>query len=189
MKHLTDEEIMDGIYRNDPAVPRYLYKILLGKVERFIAKRGGDQESARDIFQDAMMVIYDKVRKKELVLTCSFSTYLFSICKNLWLQEIRSRSYNIIDHSQLDNIVEEPLESEELEGELIDLIKYHFNKLTRDCQKILELHLNRISLTDICRILGYKDEKYAADRKYRCKKYLFNSVTSDPRYKSLINGL
>jgi len=189
MEHYTDEQIMDGIYRKDPAILRYLYKIQLGKIERFIVKKGGDQETARDIFQEAMMVIYNKIRGKELVLTCSFSTYLFAICKNLWLQELRSRSYKVLDHSQLDNMVEEPEEDEELSNELMELVKYHFGKLSKDCQKVLELHFNRKSLTDICKVLGYKDEKYTADRKYRCKKYLFNSVTGDPRYKSLINGV
>jgi len=189
MEHYTDEQIMDGIYRKDPAILGYLYKIQLGKIEGFIVKKGGDLEIARDIFQEAMMVIYNKIRDRKLVLTCSFSTYLFAICKNLWLQEVRSRSYKVLDHSQLDNMVEEPGEDEELNHELLELVKYHFSKLSKDCQKVLELHFKRESLTDICKVLGYKDEKYTADRKYRCKKYLFNSVTGDPRYKSLINGL
>ena len=189
MEHFTDEQIMDGLYRKDPSVLRYLYKIQLGKIEGFIAKRGGDRETARDIFQEAMMIVYNKVRNKELVLTCSFSTYLFAVCKNLWLQETRSRNYHVIDHAQMDNVVEESAEDDEITNQLVELVKYHFSKLTEDCQKILELHFRRKSLTDICEILRYKDEKYAADRKYRCKKYLFNSVTADPRYKSLINGL
>ena len=189
MEQYNDEQIMDGIYRKDSSILRYLYKIQLGRIERFIVKKGGDQDTARDIFQEAMMVVYNKIRSKKLVLTCSFSTYLFAICKNLWLQEIRSKNYNILDHSQLDNMVEEPGEDEDHNNELMELVKYHFSKLTKDCQKVLELHFKRKSLADICRVLGYKDEKYTADRKYRCKKYLFNSVTSDPRYKSLINGL
>ncbi len=189
MDHYTDEQIMDGIYREDPSVLRYLYKIQLVKIERFILLKGGDKETARDIFQEAMMVVYNKIRNKELVLTCSFSTYLFAICKNLWYQEIRSKSYNILDHSQLDNMVQEPDEEDGLNNELMELLTYHLSKLSKDCQKVLELHFNRKSLTDICKVLGYKDEKYTADRKYRCKKYLFNSVTNDPRYKSLINGL
>ena len=189
MEQYTDEQIMDGIYRKDSSILRYLYKIQLGRIERFIVKKGGDQDTARDIFQEAMMVVYNKIRSKELVLTCGFSTYLFAICKNLWLQEIRSKKYNILDHSQLDNMVEEPGEDEDFNNELIELVKYHFSKLTKDCQKVLELHFRRKSLTDICSVLGYKDEKYTADRKYRCKKYLFSSVTSDPRYKSLIDGI
>lgn len=189
MAKFTDKQIMDGIYRKDPAVFRYLYKIQRGKIERFIAKRGGDQETARDIFQEAMEVVYNKIRKKELDLTCSFSTYLIAICKNLWLQEIRSRNYHILDNSQLDHVVEEPGEDEDTSDQLMELVKFHLSKLSKDCQKVLELHFKKKSLTDICRILGYKDEKYAADRKYRCKKYLYNNVTGDPRYKSLINGL
>jgi RNA polymerase sigma factor (sigma-70 family) len=189
MEHYTDEQIMEGVYHKDPSILRYLYQSQLGRIERFIVKKGGDQETARDIFQEAMMLIYKKIRSEELVLTCSFSTYLFAICKNLWLQEIRSRNHNILEPSQLDNMVEEPAEDAEISNELVELVKYHFSKLSADCQKVLELHFKRKSLTDICRILGYKDEKYTADRKYRCKKYLFNSVTSDPRYKSLIDGL
>ena len=189
MEYYSDEQIMDGLSRKDLSVVRYLYKSLSGRIERFIMKMGGSRETAKDIFQEAMLIIYNKIRREELILTCSFSTYFFAVCKNLWLQETRSRNHHIFDHSQLDNMVEDGGQDEGFKDYLLELVREHFSKLSEDCRKVLEMHFKRVSLADICRVMGYKDEKYTSDRKYRCKKYLFNSVMSDPRYKSIMNGL
>jgi len=90
-------------------------------------------------------------------------------------------------HSSED-LVEDPEPVQELLPELKKLVEYHFNTLSEDCKKVLELHFKHKSLADICEIMGYKDVKYAADRKYRCKQYLFNRIINDPKYKKLTDG-
>jgi hypothetical protein len=73
--------------------------------------------------------------------------------------------------------------------ELKKLAEYHFDKLSEDCKKVLEMHFNNRSLAEICKVMGYKDVKYTSDRKYRCKQYLFNMITNDPKYKKITDGL
>ena len=53
------------------------------------AQDGGTRDDAKDIFQDALIIFHRKVRSEEFVLTCAVSTYLFSICRNLWREELR----------------------------------------------------------------------------------------------------
>ncbi len=88
-----------------------------------------------------------------------------------------------------EDLVEDPEPIQEILPEMKELVEYHFNTLSEDCKKVLELHFRHKSLTDICEIMGYKDVKYAADRKYRCKQYLFNRIINDPNYKKIKDGL
>ena len=189
MEHYSDDQIIQGIYLKDRSVLEYLYKQQFGRIQRYILNRGGDTDTVKDVFQEAMLIVYTKIRQRRLKLTCSFSTYFFAICRNLWFHELRMKNKAGNIPIMPDNIVEEPDPPDNFHSELIELIQYHFNKLSEDCKKVLELHFKKKTLTDICMILGYKDEKYAADRKYRCKKNLYNRVINDPKYKTLINGL
>ena len=56
-----------------------------------VTQNSGDKEDAKDIFQDAMVIIYEKIRLNKLGLSSAFHTFLFSICRNLWLQELTKR--------------------------------------------------------------------------------------------------
>ncbi|MEL6538028.1 MAG: sigma factor, partial [Bacteroidota bacterium] len=56
-------------------------------------------EKARDLFQDLLMAIFYNTQKKDFELTCAFSTYLFSVCRNLWFKELRQRK---LEYSRVD---------------------------------------------------------------------------------------
>jgi len=94
-----------------------------------------------------------------------------------------------IDSSPAENMVEDPDPVSEIVPELKKLVEFHLSQLSEDCKKVLELHFNQRSLAEICAIMGYKDVKYTADRKYRCKQNLFNRITNDPKYKKITDGL
>jgi RNA polymerase sigma factor (sigma-70 family) len=188
MVEFSDDQIIRGIGNNDRSVLNYLYNSQFGRIRRYIMHRGGDQNIIKDIFQEALLIIYTKIRNEDLHLTCSFSTYFFAICKNLWFHELRMRNKMTTGMHSSEDLVEDPEPVQELLPELKKLVEYHFNTLSEDCKKVLDLHFKHKSLADICEIMGYKDVKYAADRKYRCKQYLFNRIINDPKYKKLTDG-
>jgi RNA polymerase sigma factor (sigma-70 family) len=189
MAQFSDDQIIKGIVDSDQSVLKYLYQTQFGKIRKYIMHRGGDPGIIKDIFQEALLIIYTKLRNEDLHLTCSFSTYFFAICKNLWFHELRIRRKMTPDSGISENLVEDPEPISEIVPELKKLVEYHFSRLSEDCKKVLELHFNKISLAEICLIMGYKDVKYAADRKYRCKQNLFKRITNDPKYKKITDGL
>jgi RNA polymerase sigma factor (sigma-70 family) len=189
MVQFSDEQIIKGIVNNDQSVLKYLYHTQFGKIQKYILRRGGDSGIIKDIFQEALLIIFTKIRNEDLHLTCSFSTYFFAICKNLWFHELRLRRKITNEIIPSENLVEDPEPISEIVPELKKLVEYHFSKLSEDCKKVLELHFSHRSLAEICEIMGYKDVKYAADRKYRCKQNLFNRITNDPKYKRITDGL
>ncbi len=186
MESYTDAQILDGILHSDRKVMDFIYQQYFGKVESFLVGKGGNPEHVKDVFQEAMIVICRQVQKKGLVLTCAFSTYLFAVCKNIWMHDLRKYRYHPIEESGMDSLSEEPEPDSEMQEKLKELYKYHFSRLSKDCQKLLRLHFNNVPLADIQRIFGYSSEHYTSDRKYRCKQSLYRRIKDDPNYKKIL---
>jgi RNA polymerase sigma factor (sigma-70 family) len=185
MEQYTDEQIIEGISKNDRKVLDYIYDRFYGKVEGFILGRGGNPEHVKDVFQEAYLVIYQKVHEKGLNLTCAFSTYLLAVCKNIWMHDMRKSRYHLAEDSWLDAVSEEDAVDWDLQEKLLDLFEHHFKQLSKDCQKLLRLHFRKVSLAEIQQIFGYSSEHYTSDRKYRCKQSLYNRIRKDPKFKEI----
>lgn len=84
-----NDKIINGILSGDQRVFNDLYEYEFPKVVRLITKNSGNIDSAKDIFQDALVILIEKVNRMELDLTCSVETYLYSICRILWLEQLR----------------------------------------------------------------------------------------------------
>jgi RNA polymerase sigma factor (sigma-70 family) len=185
MEQYSDEQIIEGILQNDRKVMNYIYDRFSGKVEGFLMGRGGNPEHIKDVFQDALEAIVRKVRNEGLTLTCSFSTYLLAVCKNMWMHDIRKSKINLVEDSKLEIAQEEDEVDWAKNEKLRDLFNYHFAQLSKDCQKLLRLHFEKVSLSEIQQIFGYSSEHYTSDRKYRCKKSLYKRIKNDPKFKEI----
>ncbi len=82
-------ELLEGIARNDSRAIEKVYKDNFGLVQNFIVRNNGSFDDARDVFQEAMLVIYEKSRQENFTLTCQLKTYLYSICRRLWLKKLQ----------------------------------------------------------------------------------------------------
>jgi RNA polymerase sigma factor (sigma-70 family) len=189
MTFYTDEAILDGLKKRDSGIIRYVYKEYYPTIKFLITTNSGTETDAEDVFQDALVVLFKKIAREDLILTSSFKTFLYSICRNLWLQRLDRRVFSnefleMEDLSDLqDNLY---LEQPEEEHEKYRLFQQHFLRLSEDCQKILQLFLGKTSLKEIAEIMGFKTEKYAKTRKFMCKEKLKNSIINDPNFKKYL---
>jgi RNA polymerase sigma factor (sigma-70 family) len=185
-------ELLNGILRNDTIVLQFIFKNFYSKINFFIKKNSGDDDDANDIFQEAIIIIYRKLKANELVLDCSFETYLYSVCRFLWLKQLEKRKIekdNIKDNHEFnDEIYDDSLEKIAELNERHKLYQKHFANLGKDCQKILQLYFDKVPLKNIAQIMGFKSERYAKKRKFFCKEYLIKSVKQDLDYKSILRG-
>ncbi len=60
-------------------------------VKDLVSKNGGSSEDASDLFQDGMVVVYEKAMDVDFTLSSSLKTYLYAVCKNKWLMQLRKR--------------------------------------------------------------------------------------------------
>lgn len=186
-------DLLNGIRRNDTIVLQYIYKNFYSKINFFIKKNSGDDDDANDIFQEAIIIIFRKLKANDLELDdCTFETYLYSICRLLWLKQLDKRKIekeNIKDnHEYHEDIYDDGLEKVVDVNERYRLYQKHFTNLGKDCQKILQLHFDKVPLKNIAQIMGFKGEKYAKKRKFQCKEYLIKSIKQDLEYNKILSN-
>lgn len=192
MNNYSSIDLLNGIRRNDTIVLQYIYKNFYSNINFFIKKNSGDDDDANDIFQEAIIIIYRKLKANELELECSFETYLYSVCRFLWLKQLDKRKVEkekIKDnHEYNDDIYDDSLEKITDLNERYRLYQKHFTNLGKDCQKVLQLYFDKVPLKNIAQIMGFKSEKYAKKRKFKCKEYLIKSIKQDLEYNKILSG-
>ena len=191
MKLPSNSDLIKGIRNHDSSILEHVYNTQYPIIESYITHNQGSREQARDIFQDAMIIVYKRIKSNELELTCKFGTYLYAICKNIWMQERKKYLQRTQKLRQQPLEVNDPGPADDplLQNHLTDLFNKHFDALSKDCQKILSMYFNNFSVEDIRAAMNYKDLHHTADRKYRCKKSLINRIVNDPLFKRLKDEL
>jgi len=188
----TNEELLHGILRNDNLILQYIYKNFFYKINFFIKKNSGDDDDSNDIFQEAIIIIYRKLKANDLVLDCSFETYLYSVCRFLWLKQLEKRKTErekIQDNHEFNaDIYDNAFEATADMNEKYRLYQKHFKNLGTDCQKVLQMFFDKVPLKQIAQVMGFQSEKYAKKRKYKCKEYLVKSIKQDIEYKKILEN-
>ncbi len=185
--YYDDNELLTGIRNKNTDVIRYIYQNLKPIIQRFIVKNSGDEIITEDIFQETLIVVFNKLRKEDLCLTCSFNTYFIAICKKIWYNYLRKRSYNFIDFTNDVENFNFQEKSYELNStpEFTRLFFKHFNKMSPKSREVLILYFNNVPADVIATRLGFKNKEYAISRKYKCLKRLVTSIKSDPKLNDI----
>lgn len=193
MKQISDEAIIEGIKLKSQYVINYMYDSMFPWIRKFVENYSGNEEDAQDIFQEAIIIVYQRTLDRHLELSSSFKTFFFAICKNLMFK----RYSRTVDKTGLkDNLTSNALiyDGEIAEELQIDedvmrmgLYRKHFLELEEDCQKMLRLYFKQASYQEIAEVMGYKNENYAKTRKFMCKEKLRKRIINDPLYQNYIN--
>ncbi|OYT14710.1 MAG: hypothetical protein B7C24_16875 [Bacteroidetes bacterium 4572_77] len=156
----SNTEILKGIKEGNPTVLRYIYDQYYGAVVDFIVvKHEENPELAEDIFQDALVYIYKRVRKDKLIIQkSSFFTYLMAICKIRLFHHYRLQKKNLIDnYGQLNeyyNDADPDIDIRMRQEIRESLYHSHFNKLSEECVEIIKHSFDGHSANEIAQILG-----------------------------------
>ena len=187
----SDEQILKGILRHDNLILQYIYKQYYYNINYFIRKNQGSEDDASDIFQEAIIIIYRKIKENDLVFEkSSFKGYLFSVCRLLWLKQLEKRR---VEKEKLndslpyqEDLYDDNLNEIVIKNERYGLYQKHFGALSTDCQKLLQLFFEKVSLKEIAVVMGYKSEKYAKKRKFKCKELLISRIKQDAEFKKIL---
>ena len=91
MQNFTVNQILTGIKKHDNIVLSHIYSEFFKEIENYIIRNSGDKDDARDVFQEALIVIYRQLKEDDLKLNCSFNTYLYSVCRLQWLKQLKHK--------------------------------------------------------------------------------------------------
>lgn len=192
MIHYSDEAIQEGLRLRSDYIINFIYKEFFPLIRFLVTQNGGTDEDAEDIFQDGIIIIYNKISIDQFVLTSSFKTYMYSVCRNLWLQKLNKRKAIFDKLTDVEEYIDLPntllQEATVEETEMHRIIQIHFLSLHEDCQKVLRLFTKNIPLREIASIMGFKTENYAKTRKYLCKEELKKRIADDPRSQKFLRN-
>jgi RNA polymerase sigma factor (sigma-70 family) len=163
--------LLNGLAKNDRQAIETIYKQHFGMVQSLVINNNGTADDARDIFQEAMIVLYEKSKSGSFELTSQLKTYLYSICRRLWLKRLQQQQKFIPDLNGVEETVpiEDDLElHEQRSGELMMMEKAMLS-LGEPCKSLLEAYyIQKKNMTEIAGGFGYTNADNAKNQKYKC---------------------
>jgi RNA polymerase sigma factor (sigma-70 family) len=180
------ESIRNG--SNDQALS-YLYDKPLRKIRKYILSNNGSREDANDIFQDAVVILFNQIINNKYKSDLDIDGFLFSVSRNLWIDKVRrekrmlNKDFTIeTNHTDFNDQLKDLIVKEKSAA-----LRTVFEKLDEKCRKILHYTIyEKLSMKEISVKMGYSNENVAKSNHYRCKTYLAKLVKED---ESLLNLL
>ena len=185
----TDAQLLQGLAAGARQSTAQVYRQHYPTVMHWISAAGGDDADAADIFQEAMVVLFEKARSEDFRLTCRIGTYLFAICKHLWYKKLEQRKRMpgaLQDHMNGDDGFDAAYEDdinvhEEREGHYAQL-DVALDAIGEPCRSLLRAFYHHDkSMQEIAADFGYTNPDNAKTQKYKClmrlKKIFFSART------------
>ena len=177
----NEQQLLQGLARNETKAIETIYKNNFNTVQAFVINNNGTYDDARDIFQEAMIVLYENAKLESFVLTCQIKTYVYSICRRLWLKRLQQTSRFVTQVEGLEETVavEEDLDSHEKRNADFTIMERALGSLGEPCKSLLEAYyLQKKDMAEIAESFGYTNADNAKNQKYKClvrlKKLFFS---------------
>ena len=192
-KH-KDSELLQWIQSGDLAQRDQAFIILYRQyypmVLKLVLQNKGGEEDAKDIFQDGLIVLYNQIQQGAFKERSTLKTYLYSICRNLWLKKLTrgQKTVEIIDNLEYEAINENALKN--LIGtEREQCVEKLLLQLGEECNKILRyFYYDKLSMKKIKINLKLASEQVAKNKKMKCLKRLRKQVLESSYYLSLLKS-
>ena len=170
---MNEKEIFDRICSGDEEALDVIYKKYYRMMTKLVISNNGTEQEAKDIYQDALIVFWQKAVSGNLVMTSKMSTYIYSICLNLWRKELDRKGRHTREYKDF------PEFQDHESAERIKIINNCVNKLGDTCRKVLTyFYFDGMSMAEIAEKLGFANTNTAKTKKYKCKKKLDEIVKS-----------
>jgi DNA-directed RNA polymerase specialized sigma24 family protein len=150
-----------------------LYLTVFPAVAGYISKQGGSLDEAKDIFQDALIIYYEKRTNGELKITHTEKAYLLGIARHLWLHHYQQQQkLTGIDAYQYQQLpAEEPLLPSA--GRLLRYLE----KAGKKCMDLLQaFYYDQQNMKQIAVQFDLSGERSAAVQKHKCLEKIREKV-------------
>lgn len=183
---LNEEQLLRGLAKNDKKAIEAIYKNNYNMIQSFILNNNGSSDDAKDIFQEAMIILYEKVRSGSLELNCQIKTYVYSVSRRLWLKRLQQTNKFVSNLDQVHDIVqvEIDLDEHETRNREFVLLDKAILSLGEPCKSLLEaFYFKKKNMQEISSSFGYTNADNAKNQKYKClmrlKKLFFDQYNKE----------
>ena len=170
-----DSEVILGILNDSKNTLEGIYKAYFPMVLQLVITNNGSEDDAKDIFQESIIVLYDKVKSGNFELHSKLKTFLYSVCRRMWLKRlsVKSRSAGNINDFEDIQAVESDMEFHEEKDRQFKQMDEALSHLGEPCKTIIEeFYIHSKSMQEICEAFGYTNADNAKNQKYKCLQRL-----------------
>jgi len=168
---LNEQALLQGLANNDSKAIETIYKQNFNMVQSFVLNNSGSYDEARDIFQEAMIALYEKTKSESFVLTCKINTYVYSICRRLWLKRLQQlgKFSGSIDSFEETVSVEDDLEIHQKRNAEYNIMETALGSMGEPCKSLLEgYYIKKQDMQTLAKEFGYTNADNAKNQKYKC---------------------
>lgn len=172
MKPLQDEkDLLKGLANNDKKAVETIYQENFNTVQALVINNNGSSDDAKDIFQEAIIVLYEKVRSGAFELNCQLKTFLYSVSRRLWLKRLQQQNRYSAPGDSMEQVVpvEDDLEAHEQRNAEFEMMEKAISNLGEPCKSLLEAYyIQKQNMQVIAAQFGYTNADNAKNQKYKC---------------------
>jgi RNA polymerase sigma factor (sigma-70 family) len=167
----SEADIIAGLRNGDSKVLEITYKQHYPAILHFVIQNNGTDQDAKDIYQEAILVLYEKLRQEHFLLTCQVQTFIYSVCRRLWLKKLREKGKYTGKIEDFESFI--PFEEEDLQNEETELkmgaMQEALAKIGEPCKTLLtDFYIEKLSMQEIAEKMGYTNADNAKNQKYKC---------------------
>lgn len=181
----SSKALLEGLAASDERALQGLYEAYFPMIRRMVLLNQGQEDDARDLFQETLMVLYEKSKDPEFILECKPKTYIYAVGHRLWLKHLyrehRQPVAPLKDDEALEGSgeLEEDLAAHQVKEQQFEVMDSALELLGEPCKSLLQdFYIHRCSMQEIAEKFGYTNPDNAKTQKYKClnrlKKLFFD---------------
>jgi RNA polymerase sigma factor (sigma-70 family) len=167
----NEKALLEGLAASDKKAIEAIYRDNFNTIQSLVINNNGSADDAKDVFQEAMIVLYEKARSGNFELNCQIKTYLYSVCRRLWLKRLQqlNRFSPPVESLESTVPVEEEIEEHEKRNSEFEMMDKAIGSLGEPCKSLLEAYyLQKQNMQVIAVNFGYTNADNAKNQKYKC---------------------
>ena len=195
IKQFSDPELVNNLQtdRKLNESVKFLYRSHFESLSWYVLNNQGSQQDAEDVFQEAIVSLIDLIKKNKFRGESSIKTFLYSIVRHTWLNELKRRGRALqremkyekgkeMNEADAGDLVAE----REAKLQVMNLV----DQLGENCKKILVMfYYQSLPMKEILEELDYENEQVVRNKKYKCLKQLEQMISANPALKKSLKDL
>jgi len=166
-----ERTLLEGLANEDKASVEQIYRDNYTMVQSLILNNSGSTDDAADIFQEAMIVLFEKSKSPGFELNCQLKTYIYSVCRRLWLKRLQQMQRFGRQADDIEELVpvDDDLEMHEKRQQDFSIMETAMGKIGEPCKSLLEAYyIQKKNMLRIATEFGYTNADNAKTQKYKC---------------------
>jgi RNA polymerase sigma factor (sigma-70 family) len=168
----NEDFVLEQMRLGDDRVVRSVYKSGYPSVHHYVTGNSGDSEEAAEIYQQAFIILLEKLQDPDFILNSAIGTYLFAVSRNLWMASLKERRRYVLgggdgldsmeaDQDDFTGLIERERE--------YDAMELSLDLLGEPCKTLLKAFYHEMkSMEEIAAMMNYTNADNAKNQKYKC---------------------